>query len=480
MIRAGLYSRVSDDRGGRSQSIDQQNQAGREAARALGWTITAEHSDPVSASRFSSAPRPGWERLVADVRSGKLGAIVLWESSRGNRRLTGWSGFLDDCRAARCLIHVVSTGATYDMANSRDWKTMADEGVSSQAESDRLSLRVRRSYASSYASGRPRGRAAWGYLRLADPVTREISQLPDPETAPIVADIIGKIAASTPISAIVADLYDRGIVSPTGQPRWCRNSIIRLVKDGLVYIAKRKGADGQLLDCNWQPLVSEDIFFAARRLLADPARKAQADRRGGVRPGSCKWMASYIARCRCGAPLNVVSRKAGPVYRCSTSGAGHASAPQPWLDGLISAAIIAWCSQAAVYEALTRVDDDAAASARGAALAERERLAGLEAQCIAGEISGSSFATIARGLEARIAEFEKVAERTGTPPSLRDLLGSADQPEGREAVIGACWAGMSLSARRTVIRVLADVTLAPSGELAADDPFRVSIRWRTG
>jgi site-specific DNA recombinase len=408
---------------------------------------------------------------------------VLWEASRGNRRLTGWSGFLDDCRAARCKIFVVSTGAVYDVANARDWKTMADEGVSSQAESDRLSARAKRGYDAAWASGKPTGRCAYGLARKYDSVTRElIEQYPDEETAPVVREIISAIAASTPISAIVADLYRRGIVSPSGQPRWSRNSVIRLVKDGLVYIAKRRGADGTLLAGNWEPLVSEEVFFAARRLLADPARKAQADRRGGVRPGAARWMASYIATCgRCGAPLNVVSRKAGPVYRCESSAAGCASAPVEWLDSLIGEAVIAWSSRPEIFAALTVSDSSEATAARGEAAAARERLEGLEAQCAAGEISGVSFARMASLIEARIAELDSVTSRNVISPALAQLLSGAEHSDDRSAVIRAMWLTMELAGRRAVIRALADVTLAPtSPEHAADDPFRVGIAWHTG
>jgi len=488
-IRAAIYARISQDPQGKSQSVDQQTAAGRAAAQALGWTIVAELSDPVSASRFSTRPRPGWDQLVADVRAGKLDAIVLWEASRGSRRLTGFSQLLDDVRAAGCLIHVVSHGdhgATYDMSSARDWKTLADEGVASQAESDRTSIRTKRAYLAAFASGKPMGRAAYGMERCYDQSTRVlIEQRPHPVTGPIVADLITRIASAEPISHLVADLYARGIVSPSGQPRWSRNSVIRLVKDGLVYIGKRRGADGAIVDGNWSGLVPEDVFWAARRILADPARKAAADRRGGVRPGAARWLLSYATTTcgRCGAVLNVVSRKSGPAYRCSSGGAGHAGAPAEWLDAMISAAVCRWASRPEVYAELIRLDaDPAAEQARSEAAEARERLAGLEAQCIAGEISGSSFARLAAGLESRIAEAERRAEPSGASPVLRSLVSGAEADAGdREAVMGQIWAGMGIAARRTVIRVLADVTLAPtSPEHAAADPFRVSIRWRTG
>jgi site-specific DNA recombinase len=482
-LRAGLYSRVSADPGGRSQSVDQQAAAGRAAAAEHGWTLTEySESGSASASRYATMVRPEWARLLADVKAGRLDLVSIWEPSRGGRELEAWAAFLNTARAAGCQVYVTSHHQLYDLSRARDWRSLAEDGIDSAYESEKTSLRVKRAYVAAYEDGRPMGRPAYGLARRYDQDTRAlVGQYPDPETAPIVADLITRIAASEAISHLVADLYDRGIVSPTGQPRWARNSVIRLVKDGLVYIGKRRGQDGSILDGSWEPLVPEDVYWAAVRVLADPARKAQADRRGGVRPGAARWLASYIATCgKCGAPLNVVSRKSGPVYRCSSSGAGCAGAPVDWLDALISAAIVAWCARPEIFAELTRSDSAESVSALGEAAAGRDRLAGLEAQCIAGEISGSSFARLAAGLESRIAELERSASESGTSPVLRDLLKGAESPEGRENIIGQMFSTMPLTAKRKVISTLCDIRLSPVGEFAADSPWRVRLSWRTG
>jgi site-specific DNA recombinase len=236
---------------------------------------------------------------------------------------------------------------------------------------------------------------------------------------------------------------------------------------------------GPLLDGDWPALVDEATYWAAGSVLADPARKAQAEGRGGIRPGRSKWFLSYIATgAKCGAPLNVQTRRL-PLYRCSSSRGGCAYAPVEWLDWLVSAAIVRYCARPEIFAVLTATDDAESVSARGEAQSERDRLAGFEAQAVAGEISAESFAKIARGIEARITELETRAESAGVSPALRDLLrGAETAADDREAVIRAMWETMPLAARRRVVRTLADVTLAPAGEHAADSPWRVSIRWR--
>jgi site-specific DNA recombinase len=472
VIRAALYARVSKGNDGRS--VSEQNEAGRIAAREHGWNLAAEYAESVSASRYTRRARPEWDRLQADISAGRFGAVILWESSRGSRRLTNWSAFLDSCRAAGTLIHVVSQGTTYDLGKPQDWKSLAGEGIDNVSESDKTSLRVKRAYAAAYTEGRPMGRTPYGYLRRYDPVTKAATQLPD-ANAPLVAEVIGRIAASEAISRIVASLAARGVLSPTGRPRWSRSSVIGLVS--VTYIGKRRVA-GALVDAGWEPLVSEETYWAAVRVLADPARKAQADGRGGIRPGRARWLLSYLAHCgKCGAPLNVQMRRV-PFYRCSSSAGGCAYAPVEWLDWLVSAAIVAWCARPPIFAVLTASDDSESVSARGEAQSERERLAGFERAAVAGEISAESFATIARGIEARIAELERRAESAGVSPALRDLLRDAEQSDDRAAIIGQMWESMPLAVRRSVVRTLCDVTLAPAGEHAADSPYRVRMNWR--
>jgi site-specific DNA recombinase len=474
MLRAALYSRVSKDKS-ESRSVAEQNQAGRDAARENGWTLAAEYAETVSASRYTRRERPEWNRLQSDISAGRYGVVILWESSRGSRRLTNWSAFLDSCRQTGTKVHVVSQGVTYDLSKPQDWRVLASEGISSVTESDMTSLRMKRVYINAVAEGRPLGRIPHGYARRYDPATRAAEQYPD-DHAPLVAEVVGRIAASEAISRIVADLAARGIVSPTGRPRWSRSSVIGLVS--VTYLGMRRGPDGALINANWPAIVAEDVYWAAVAVLADPARKRQADGRGGIRPGRVRWLLSYVATCaKCGAPLNVQMRRV-PMYRCSSSAGGCAYAPVEWLDWLVSAAIVAWCSRPAIFEVLTAVDSSESVSARGEAQSERERLASFEAQAVAGSISAESFAVIARGIERRITELEKVANEAGVSPALRDLLRDAEQSDDRARVIGAMWESMPLAVRRSVVRTLCDVTLAPAGEHAADSPWRVRMHWR--
>jgi DNA invertase Pin-like site-specific DNA recombinase len=85
------YLRVSQDRSGRARSVEEQHEDNLRAAEAHGFSINGEsYSDiALSASRYATKVRGGFARLMGDLEHGRFGAdlLVIWESSRGSRRV---------------------------------------------------------------------------------------------------------------------------------------------------------------------------------------------------------------------------------------------------------------------------------------------------------------------------------------------------------------------------------------------------------
>ena len=486
---AALYQRVSD---GTDRSVEQQNAANEEAALGFGWR-TRSYSDQVSASRFSTKARPGWEALTRDVAQAKFGYVVLWESSRGDRKLAGWASFLDACRETGTGIYVTSHARLYDLSNGRDWRALAEDGVGSAYESEQTSMRTRRGVADAAALGTPHGRIPYGYQRRYERVPGRARPLPHqephPDEAPVVREIITRIARGEAVARIIRDLADRGIKPrctngrERKSERWARASVVRMVLEGVCYIGKRRHNGGPLLPGDWPALVEEDVYWRAVAVLRDPARKAAADRRGGIRTGRAKWLLSFIAVCdKCGGPLGVTTH--GRPERYYTCRNGCAYAPMEWMDDLVSRAVVGWCARPGVYEAITGTDDQEALAAQDEAATERARLADFEQQAIYRKISPESFARIAAGIEANIARLEDKATALSTPPPLRDLLGDARTGrDAREADLRDRWEGMPIDARRRVVKAIFELRLRPvvranrgsHGDLC--DPARVLVTW---
>lgn len=497
VLRAGLYERVSTGShdSAESRSVERQNQKGRDAVRQNEWRQAARYSDPgLSASRFARKVRQDWLRLLADIRAGRLDVVVLWIPSRGSRELEDWAAFLNACMKHGVRIYITQNNRLYDMTDADDWNFLASKGVESVTESNRTSLLSKDGILDSVSRGDPYGRVPFGYRRWYESSPRAhkgriIHQEPDEAEAPIVREIITRVSRSDPISRIVADFRDRDIRTRAGT-YWSQSSVRRVVSHGVVYIGKRRHNGSPLTDGNWPPLVDEPTYQRALAVLNDPARKAQMDRRGGgIRPGHAKYLLSYIAECDvCGYPLGVTTnrmRKGERVaqYRCANPRASHCYADVQWLDPLITRAVIDVCASPALYRLLTARNDEEAQAARDEAENERARLDAFEQQAIAGDITADSFARIARGIEAKIAELEERARSLSVPPDLRDLLGvPVPGQEVRKRDIRARWGAMSITSKRAVVRALFAPTLKPTGRGGMEDLRRVSPnpRWLPG
>ena len=95
----------------------------------------------MSASRFAvSKNRPDFERMVADVRAGKLDILWFWEISRQQRRLEVFAELRNLCRDKGVLW--VMRDRVADPANSQDMLLAGIQSMMAEDESEKLSVRV--------------------------------------------------------------------------------------------------------------------------------------------------------------------------------------------------------------------------------------------------------------------------------------------------------------------------------------------------
>jgi site-specific DNA recombinase len=83
-LRAAIYVRISKDRTGAGLGVARQEEDCAALCRARGWQIVRVYVDnDVSAS--SGKPRPAWKELLADIKAGRVDAIVCWHVDRLTR-----------------------------------------------------------------------------------------------------------------------------------------------------------------------------------------------------------------------------------------------------------------------------------------------------------------------------------------------------------------------------------------------------------
>lgn len=480
-LRAGLYGRESHDK---TKSVDDQLSEGREAIEDRDWILVDSYKDGVSASRFGTKIRKGWNRLLTDLDADLLDVIVTWEPSRADRDLETWVRFVAKCRDKGVLVLIVGDDEVLDPRILSHWKRLIDGGVDAAMESEKTSKRVRRGVSTAAEAGEFHGDTPYGFERVITG-ERETKHGPKPvkmqrmhpEHGPIVQKIFERLSLNDPIKTIVDDLNARGVVAPAGE-RWHRNTI-RKMAFNVAYIGQRDH-HGDIYNGKWDGLVSEETFYAVRDLLRDPKRKTS-------QPGRMKWLLTYLGVTPCGAMLHYMGPNRGrpAKYHCVRDGCvsvGHAEA-----DEVIARLVVKRASRKDVRDLFTD-DEEPAKRARSEAAALRAKLQEATDSFLQpeGGISAKRLAAIEQDLEPKIADADKRAVSQKAPMALLALLSAAEF--GAEKVRPA-WEGLPVPAQREILRLLFDEILVGKPTVAltrwstpvervASAISRISVTWR--
>lgn len=453
-LRAAVYGRESQSN---STSIDGQIRAGTGDVEDQGWILVGTFDDGGSASRFARKPRPDWERLVRELNAGAIDVVWVNEVSRGDRKLASWITVLDTCRERGVLVRVMSDDRTYDPRRSRDYKDLANAGVDAGFESDKISDRVTDGAMRAARAGKPPvGRTPFGYRRRRwqergkdGRLARVVVQEPDPETAPIVAQIIEMVARSVPVRRIC-----RWLAAEHGLD-WQPYKVMDVARNEAyigVRIHRKQGRNAtgepERYPGSWPPLVDEETFWAAQTVLDNPKRRTNAN----ARPGAQVHLLSYFGTCPRGHRLRV---RKGRYYVCD---GGCVHIPKAAVEDYVETAVIETLSTDQLYEQLRSADastDADLAAARAEVARLRARLEEFRQKARTGEVDANDFAVISAGLRADIAAAERRANTVALPPALRGYLEPGVDVMAR-------WKADTVQARRDVIRSLWTVTVLPA------------------
>ena len=81
-LPVAIYARISQDRSDEARKgVDRQVQECVARADDLGWTVADIYRDN-DASAYSGKRRPEYQRMLDDVRSGEVRAIIAWHPDR--------------------------------------------------------------------------------------------------------------------------------------------------------------------------------------------------------------------------------------------------------------------------------------------------------------------------------------------------------------------------------------------------------------
>lgn len=480
-VRAWLYLRVSNDPTGRGLSVASQEEALRDWASRENWAIAGVTVDnDLSASRHAKKTRPGYREIHQRMAAGAMDVLACWESSRAQRDVDAYLQTRNLCEQFNVLY--AYKGRVYDLSNTSDRFQTGLDALLDERYADEVRDRVLRGVSTRVSSGRPYGKIPFGYRREYDPGTGAIlAQLPDPTTAPVVAEMFARVAAGEAIHAIARDLNQRGI--PTPQQHRDERRGVQAVHGGWTGSKIRRQLGNPALagynvhkgvivgDGAWEPLVPADQFEYVRKRLADPTRRTQR----GV---EVKFLLSGILECGvCGARCRRTLNRDRPSYSCHGKNYNNqacVSGRQEPIEEFVQVALIEHFSQDDIMETIAELADT---TEQDEALAELRTLEARlrEFQDAAMRPNGPSAETVGR-MEAEYAVRIADARARATPAWV-----PAEVTELAAGDAAAVWSKMSLPAKRRVLVSMARIVLNKDDRPRGSRGFnrsRIQIDWR--
>jgi DNA invertase Pin-like site-specific DNA recombinase len=458
-LMAREYRRLSNRKGG--TSIARQGTDNTIAAADNDWRLHGEPyiDDGLSASRYARRKRDDFEKLVADLRSGPTGrtsdfgadVLMLWESSRGSRKVGEWVDFIELCEAKKVFIWVTTHDRLYDPRNGRDRKSLLEDAVDSEYESYKTHRRTSATIAYQAGIGRPHAAPPDGLMPVYDERTGDLlTWVEDPERAHIPRELFRLLEAGVTISEVARRFAKAGYLNRSGRPytrEHLRQSALKYAYAGLRFY------NGKAYEGVWDGIVDKERFWAVQRILSSPERrKTRTGRATHVLTGSL-WCI------RCEKPITRV--RSDVAYQCMACGLRIQKAPLDELiigseetgpDGEVRVTLgvlLKWLARKENHRLLMRSGSggEELRTVRGRlaqARAERDEFRGAKASNV------SQALIIANSLEDKEREVRQLEEREREltmPPSVLKMIAPG-------AHIWDRWQAAPISARRDVARAI--------------------------
>jgi site-specific DNA recombinase len=470
--RAGIYARISKDRKGDMLGVGRQEDACRKLAAEAGWEVVDLYVDD-DLSAYKGKRRPGWERLLTDMRGRSIDAVLALHPDRFNRDARDLEDLIDAVESSGCLIKTVHFDH-YDLSR-RSGRTSAR--LISAVARDESEAKAER-YADKHAELARRGRWKGGPRPYGYDVARDLMGKPVgdgrlvvvPEEAAVIQDAVERALAGETLYSICSDLNERLV--PTAQGAKWRTQTMRRILTDWTHVGIREHHGDPMGEATWPPIIGEADHRRLRLLLLDPSRSV-------ARRARVFLLSGGYAHCGlCGQKLVGMRREKGVrTYACQKAtdknGCGGIYCGAEALEALVVEAVMLRLDTPQLAQALQSGAGQRSASDPAAELVEaKAKLDELADMWSSGEITRPEWLRARRPVEDR-------RERAERRLNASTRANAAATWASKAGALRAAWPAMSLDQRRAVLgAVIERVIVNPTKVRGRFDPERVDVEWR--
>lgn|GEM_PF-1029671 len=285
------------------------------------WRIVDEYREEGRSGK--NTDRPELQRLMNDVRAGRIDVVVVTKIDRITRSLVDfydlWELF------EKHNVEFISLGDNFETTTAIGRAMLKITLVFAELERERTSERTKEKVHARMNEGKWFGGAfPFGYVAHPDDKTTIVV---DREQQQVLREhIFEKYLELPSIRSLVRYLGDKGILSPKRKGRQGQSvggkpmsveKVRKLLSDTRL-IAKKTLDDGREIDCNWEPIIDEALFDRVQQKLPKNS--------GVVRPSRGTpervYLLESLVRCgKCGSTMTYAKAKGRSgyyfYYRCS-------------------------------------------------------------------------------------------------------------------------------------------------------------------
>lgn len=449
--RAVAYARISRDPTGTSVSPARQAHECEALIDSRGWEHIRTFTDRDLSAFKDSIRRPAFEEMLDGARRGDFDVLVATSISRLARSTVRFHALLAEMHELG--VEIVCVHDPVDTSSASGRLITSVISALAQMESELVSERLRASHQVKAERGDwVQGPRTYGYTAQGEVI---------PEEADLLREVARRVVKEgESVSAMSRWLNAEGAKTTRGN-EWTAQTLNYTLTNPRI-AGMRKGAEGQIVEGNWEALIDNATFG---RLCANVAERHKP------RSPQFPSLLSGIAECEiCGSRLYPASvGKAGErllIYVCQkrprTTACGGVAVLRERLDETV------------IDELFNMSETIEAASPRSKAAALKVELEGIEERLselaqmrfAGGQITTAEWKAARESLVSRVVEVE--AEL--------DVARSADVGD-----IRTWWETAEMDERRSMLRHLVSRVLVRKAKRGNTfDRSRVSVEWRFG
>ena len=461
-VPTGIYARISSDREGDQLGVTRQIEDCRRLAERDGYVVEDVYVDD-DISAWSGTHRPEFERMVDDLRSRRIGAVLVWHLDRLTRHPRELETFIDLCDELHVELGCVT--GDVDLGSHIGRLTARMLGGLARYESDHKSERIRRKHEEIAANGRVSGGGSRPYGYEADKVTVRAAE------AAIVRECAKRLLAGEPVRSIARDLNERGVTSVSGGA-WSPQSLRRMLASPR--ISGERSHHGEIVaKAVWPAIISPHDGAKIRALLANPERRTNKTAR--------RYLLGGLLVCsHCGERLVARPRSGGQRrYACAKgpgfSGCGRTYINADDVERFATEAVLIRLDSAALQRTLERRQRKLPDAQRWLAETEQAQAQLVELAAAYGnrEISMDELRAARKPIEQRLTNARKQLSKVSRSSALDRYIGNG---EGLRAE----WDSLDLSQQHAIVAAVVDSVVVGPARRGYNrfDESRLTPVWR--